>query len=183
MSLPHALLGLLADGPASGYDLLKRFDGTLAFVWPATQSQLYTELGKLDRDGMVAVAAHGPRGRKEYEITDEGRAELHRWLTDTEPERARRNEATLRVFFLASVSPDEARAYLEREAEVAAQQLETFREIANSCDWSTMPAWVRFSRVALEQGLRVTESTAGWAQWAIDQVDAIADGAESGAGA
>ena len=45
MSLRHALLGLLAEHPASGYDLLKQFEGSLAFVWPATQSQLYTELG------------------------------------------------------------------------------------------------------------------------------------------
>lgn len=64
MSLHHALLGLLATKPASGYDLQKRFDGTLAFVWPATQSQLYTELGKLDRSGLVEVAAEGPRGAR-----------------------------------------------------------------------------------------------------------------------
>lgn len=173
MSLPHALLGLLADAPASGYDLLKRFDGTLAFVWPATQSQLYTELGKLDRNGLVEVAARGPRGRKEYTITDDGRAELHRWLTDTEPERVRRNESTLRVFFLASVSPDEARAYLEREAELSAQQLATFRALADSVDWDTMPTWVRFSRVALEQGLRITQANLEWAEWAVHEVDAI----------
>jgi len=173
MSLPHALLGLLADGPASGYDLLKRFDGTLAFVWPATQSQLYTELGKLDRDGMVEVAAHGPRGRKEYAITDAGRTELHRWLTDTEPERVRRNESTLRVFFLGSVAPDEARAYLEREAELAAEQLAVFRELAESVEWAAMPVWVRFSRVALEQGIRVTEANLAWARWAADEVDVI----------
>ncbi len=41
MSLRHALLGLLSEGPASGYDLLKLFDNSLANVWPATQSQLY----------------------------------------------------------------------------------------------------------------------------------------------
>src|SRR5262245_25440386 len=47
MSLPHALLGLLARHPASGYDLRKLFDTSLAFVWPATQSQLYAELTRL----------------------------------------------------------------------------------------------------------------------------------------
>ncbi|MFD0886645.1 PadR family transcriptional regulator [Streptosporangium algeriense] len=44
MSLRHALLGLLSQGPASGYDLLKTFDISLANVWPATQSQVYAEL-------------------------------------------------------------------------------------------------------------------------------------------
>ena len=75
MSLRHAVLGLLADGPASGYDLLKMFDRSLAFVWPASQSQLYGELNRLADDGLIEVSNEGPRGRKDYAITDQGRAE------------------------------------------------------------------------------------------------------------
>ena len=79
MSLRHAVLGLLADRTASGYDLMKLFDVSLANVWPATQSQLYSELGKLAEAGLIDVSAEGPRGRKEYTITEKGRAELRRW--------------------------------------------------------------------------------------------------------
>src|SRR5438552_15700987 len=100
MSLRHGLLGLLANGPASGYDLLKIFDHSLAFVWPATQSQLYGELNRLADDGLIEVSSEGPRGRKDYSITDAGRAELRHWINDVEPDRIRRNEAMLRVFFL-----------------------------------------------------------------------------------
>ena len=81
MSLRHAALGLLARGPASGYDLLKVFEASMANVWPATQSQLYGELNKLAETGLIVVTQFGPRGRKEYAITDAGRAELQRWLT------------------------------------------------------------------------------------------------------
>ena len=35
MSLKHALLGLLADAPASGYELTKQFELSLANVWNA----------------------------------------------------------------------------------------------------------------------------------------------------
>ncbi|NED54550.1 PadR family transcriptional regulator, partial [Micromonospora aurantiaca] len=78
MSLRHAVLGLLAElGGASGYDLLKLFEVSLDNVWPATQSQLYGELGKLTDAGLIEVAAEGPRGRREYRITPSGRAELH----------------------------------------------------------------------------------------------------------
>ena len=118
MSLRHAALGLLADGPASGYDLLKTFDRSLAFIWPATQSQLYGELNRLADDGLIEVSHEGPRGRKDYTITEQGRAELERWITDVEPDRIRRNEALLRVFFLGTVGPEHAKAYLEREATV-----------------------------------------------------------------
>ncbi|PRC58857.1 PadR family transcriptional regulator, partial [Mycobacterium sp. ITM-2017-0098] len=80
-SLRIAALGLLAEGPASGYDLLKLFEKSMANVWPATQSQLYSEPNKLADGGLIEVSAVGPRGRKEYEITDAGRDELQRWVT------------------------------------------------------------------------------------------------------
>ena len=112
MSLRHAVLGMLADEPASGYDLLKRFERAMANVWPATQSQLYGELGKLESAGMIHVQAEGPRGRKEYEITDAGLAELRHWLIEVDPGGPPRSEGLLRVYFLGSVSPEQARGYV-----------------------------------------------------------------------
>ena len=90
MSLRHGLLGLLADGPASGYDLLRRFDNSLVNVWPASQSQLSPELNKLARDGRVEVVEEGGRHRKTYGITEAGRAELRHWLVEVPPVRAPR---------------------------------------------------------------------------------------------
>src|SRR3954466_9242585 len=113
MSLRHAVLGLLEEQPMSGYDLLKRFEQAMSHVWAATQSQLYGELGKLETAGLIRVHAEGPRGRKEYEITDAGRAELRHWLVDVEPNRVTRNEALLRVYFLGAVASERAREYLE----------------------------------------------------------------------
>src|SRR5689334_16322500 len=135
MSLRHALLGLLAEGPASGYDLLKVFDRSLTFVWPATQSQLYGELNRLADDGLIEVTAQGPRGRKDYSITAEGRAELEHWITDVEPDRLRRNDAMLRVFFLGLLQPKQARAYLEREAEVHEGLEMLLQSINRDTDW------------------------------------------------
>ncbi len=54
----------------------------MANVWPATQSQLYGELNKLADSGMIEVSDIGPRGRKEYRVTEAGRAELLRWITN-----------------------------------------------------------------------------------------------------
>src|SRR5882757_5747211 len=105
MSLRHAVLGLLAERPASGYDLMKLFETSLANVWPATQSQVYGEMGKLATAGLLTVSAEGPRGRKEYAITDQGLAELRHWLTETEPERVRRSETLLRHQLPALLRP------------------------------------------------------------------------------
>ncbi|MFE0679690.1 PadR family transcriptional regulator [Streptomyces sp. NPDC058961] len=169
MSLRHAVLGLLADRPASGYDLMKRFETSLAHVWSATQSQVYGELGKLADGGLVEVSAEGPRGRKEYEITPAGRAELHHWLTEVEPTRARRSDSLLRVFFLGELTRLEARTYLLGEAERAAQQLAGLKEAEAAIDWGGDPLSVH-GRLAMEYGKRLSEMHEEWARWAAEQL-------------
>jgi PadR family transcriptional regulator, regulatory protein AphA len=169
MSLRHGLLGLLAQGPASGYDLLKIFELSLANVWAATQSQLYTELNRLAEAGLVTVVAEGPRGRKEYDISEEGREELRRWLTEVEPTVSPRSDMLLRVFFLGEVSQAEAKAYLLDRARVAAENFERLngvRKIAEEGDDSLS----LHGRLALEYGLRASAMQKEWAEWAAEQL-------------
>jgi hypothetical protein len=45
MSLRHALIGLLAEQPASGWDLTQRFEDLLGTVWPAGHPQIAAEAG------------------------------------------------------------------------------------------------------------------------------------------
>ncbi|MFI6324977.1 PadR family transcriptional regulator [Nonomuraea sp. NPDC050556] len=169
MSLRHAVLGLLAEGSASGYDLMKMFDISLANVWPATQSQLYSELGKLADTGLVEVAAEGPRGRKEYAITDAGRAELHHWITEVTPVTIGRSDVLLRVFFLGQLSPDEARTYLREQAERAVRNHEMLTGILPLVEGGEDNLSV-YGRLALEWGLRFTTTQREWAEWAEKQI-------------
>jgi len=173
MSLRHGLLGLLAAGPASGYDLLKVFDRSLAFVWPATQSQLYGELNRLADDGLIEVGEEGPRGRKSYRITAPGRDELERWITDVEPDRVRRNDAMLRVFFLGAVGPERAKAYLDHEAAVYEDLERLLEATERDTDWSTSD-FSRYGRLVIESGRRFAHVQAKWARWAVEQVDGAA---------
>ena len=53
MSLRYALLGLLADRPYNGWQLLKNFEGSLAYAWPALHSQIYPELARLREAGLI----------------------------------------------------------------------------------------------------------------------------------
>ncbi|WP_433435879.1 PadR family transcriptional regulator [Nonomuraea sp. CA-141351] len=169
MSLRHAVLGLLSEGPASGYDLMKMFDISLSNVWPATQSQLYAELGKLADAGLVDVSAEGPRGRKEYAITENGLAELRHWITEVEPARVLRSDMLLRVFFLAQVSPEQARAYLRHQAEHVGKQLEHLEGIREFLENREDNLSV-YGRMTLEYGLRLGKAQVEWAEWAEGQI-------------
>ncbi|MCX5048295.1 MULTISPECIES: PadR family transcriptional regulator [unclassified Streptomyces] len=169
MSLRHALLGLLSERTASGYDLLKFFETSLATVWPATQSQIYTELTKLADSGHIAVAAEGPRGRKEYAITGEGLAELRHWLTETKPQRNTRSDILLRVFFLGVLTPEQARGYLAELMEMSEQGVESLSRLSESIDWDDGSLSV-YGRIALEYGLRFNAMRREWAEWAAEQI-------------
>ncbi|SDX98109.1 DNA-binding transcriptional regulator, PadR family [Amycolatopsis xylanica] len=170
MSLRHAVLGLLAQQPGSGYDLLKRFEERFVYVWPATQSQLYGELGKMEKAGLVRVAAEGPRGRKEYEITPEGHADLRHWLIEVVPDGTKRDDRLLRVFFLSVLSPEEARTYLQQNLAVFEERLEALREIERVTEWGPNLG-AKYGRISLEFGLRQLTMLRDWAEWSLKQFD------------
>lgn len=169
MSLRHAALGLLSRGPASGYDLLKVFEASMANVWPATQSQLYGELNKLADGGLIKVVDVGPRGRKEYAITDAGRAELRRWMTSPQDDPTFRSAQLLRVFLLDGLPHDQAREFLESCRSEADKEHQRYEQIRDAYDWSDGEAGF-FARVALENGLRFTRMESEWAEWALTEL-------------
>src|SRR5262245_40408791 len=86
MSVPHALLALLSDGPKYGLRLQNEFESRTGEVWPLNVGQVYTTLQRLERDGLVeADDGEGERSQKRYRITGEGARELGDWLR-TPPE-------------------------------------------------------------------------------------------------
>ena len=116
MSLRHAVLGLLAVHPATGYELAQSFDRSLAHAWHASHSQIYPELAKLEGEGMVEVVGQGPRNSRTYDVTPAGREELRRWLVEVEPSRAQRSEQAVRMFFAPRLlEPGDARRVLQRD--------------------------------------------------------------------
>src|ERR1044072_5386855 len=136
VSLRIATLGLLAQEPGSGYDLLRHFEKSMANVWPATQSQLYGELNKLAEAGLIEVSDIGPRGRKEYRITDAGRAELRRWVTDPQEDPPFRDAGLLRVFLLGEVTEAHAREHVVAMREHAKGEVKRLEELRASIDWT-----------------------------------------------
>ena len=170
MSLRMAALGLLAQEPGSGYDLLKHFEKSMANVWPATQSQLYGELNKLADAGLIEVSDMGPRGRKEYRITEAGRAELQRWVANPQDDPPFRSPGLLRVFLLGEVPADQARKHVVAMAEHADAEIKRLEELRDSIDWTDGDS-LFFGRAALEYGLRANAMEADWARWLVKAID------------
>lgn len=168
MSLKHALLGLLAQGPRSGYGLLKHFEGSVGYAWPALHSQIYPELARLREEELIEQVGEGPRGAKTYELTGRGLDEVRRWLR-TEPDRTVRSEAALRIFFLWLLPEDEQVRFLERELDYQRGLVSELDAIAQAEGEPHTPK-ERSYRLALEAGLRTARARIEWAEWALRDV-------------
>ena len=81
MSVPHALLALLSEGPKYGLQLRQEFEARTGEVWPLNVGQVYTTLQRLERDGLVESDDTGQDGpQKGFRITARGEDELAGWL-------------------------------------------------------------------------------------------------------
>ncbi len=161
MSLRHAVLGLLTVQPSTGYELTQRFDKSLANAWHASHSQIYPELAKLQDEGMVEVVGEGARRSRTWAVTDAGRDELRRFMTEAEPVRSQRNETAVRWFLVDLLEPADKRKALERELAFCEAELERLNAIAAAIDASDGPK--RF-RGTVDLGLRMTSVMRDWLQ-------------------
>ncbi|HZD68229.1 MAG TPA: PadR family transcriptional regulator [Actinomycetes bacterium] len=81
MSVRHALLALLSEGPKYGLRLREEFEARTGEVWPLNVGQVYTTLQRLERDGLVESDGGGEDGpQKRFRITSDGERELAGWL-------------------------------------------------------------------------------------------------------
>jgi len=85
VALPHAILVSLSEQSGSGYELARRFDRSIGYVWAATHQPIYRTLKSMEDDGWVRVTPVVQQGRpdkKVYTVANAGRTELARWIAD-----------------------------------------------------------------------------------------------------
>lgn len=133
----YALLGLLSLRPWTAYELTQQMRRSLHYVWPKSESLLYTEPKKLVDAGLARVThqSRGERTQAKYHITAAGRRALAAWL-DTEPAPPMFEiEAMLRVTFGDQGTPEQlarslrsAAAWADGELERARPQVENYLE-------------------------------------------------------
>jgi DNA-binding PadR family transcriptional regulator len=105
VSVRHALLALLSEGPKYGLQLRQEFEARTGEVWPLNIGQVYTTLQRLERDGLVEsddTEMDGPQ--KGFRITGAGRTELHEWLrTPSDDAIPPRDELVIKVLVAMGV--------------------------------------------------------------------------------
>ena len=160
----RVILGMLKLGLGTGYDIKRVIDGTTRFFWTASYGQIYPELKRLRKAGLVR-AEQDPRGkvkRTVYSLTPKGEQALRDWLLDSENVLFEiRDENLLRVFFSDMLSRDDVIANFHAQARMFEHVLERFREIEVEAKAGVAEGRV-YPYVALQYGLEFMAFARDW---------------------
>jgi DNA-binding PadR family transcriptional regulator len=176
--LGYALLGLLARGEQSGYDLAQGLKDPVSFFWHAQHSQIYPELARLEATGLVKhrVVAQSERpDKKVYGLTAKGRKGLKVWLEAPVETPKMRDELVLKAYSIWLTDPpaglrlmqEHAQTHRERLAEYQRRlELLTQKEEVGHLD----SPWFGVHAV-LMRGIGYEREYLEWCEWMIGQLE------------
>jgi DNA-binding PadR family transcriptional regulator len=139
----------------TGYDLKKYFDQSITHFWSATQSHIYKALEKLEKDELVKskiIPQEGKPNRKQYAITDAGRAELRHWVSTPLPSEGPREAWLIQVFFAHRTSNEEISNLFEK-------RIESLRDSLVQCQASEKNIEENYKRVGINRLRELWQTT------------------------
>jgi len=159
MSIKHGLLALLERGPMYGYQLRATFEESTGGTWPLNIGQVYTTLGRLERDDMVRPLPENDGGQRSYEITDAGRAELALWFATPVGDADRpRDELAIKLALAVTTPGIDAGAVLQSQRTATMRTLQEYTRLKGSADRPADLSW----RLVIEAMLFRAEAEIRW---------------------
>jgi PadR family transcriptional regulator, regulatory protein AphA len=160
----YVILGMLRNQPRSGYEIKRVVDRSTRFFWAASYGQIYPELRRLAKAGLVEGDSQptGARKRTVYRLTDAGREELRRWLERPAERHELRDEGLLKLFFAAAADPGRAVELIDAKRRLMEEKLAALREIEPyaAAAASSDP----FPYLVLRYGLESSEWVIAWCE-------------------
>jgi DNA-binding PadR family transcriptional regulator len=162
------ILGMVAYGMRTGYDIKQLVDKSTRYFWAASYGQIYPELKRLEDQGLIEGRPEptGGRARTVYDLTPAGGAALQSWLaTDRELAYELRDEGLLKLFFSDLAGPEQRIKNIRAMRERMDGKLAQLRKLAVKADeMGTGPA------LTLRLGITYTESFIQWCETAERQL-------------
>lgn len=171
MSLREAMLGLLDDGPMTGYEIKQFFRNVIHHFWSVSDGQLYPTLKKMHEDGLISltvVEQKGTANKHVYSITEKGRKRFSQWLREPVTKFEELKEPfILKVFFFSKLSREEVRGHLQTQLDLHARILEEIREVRDTYEDKVSP----YQRLIGYAGILYVEVRILWLARMIDLLD------------
>ncbi|WP_051217437.1 PadR family transcriptional regulator [Paenibacillus assamensis] len=177
MSLKHGILGLLAKGSMTGYEINSDFNTSLNFMWNAQQSQVYRELNALEEKGLITsttIQQEGRPNKKIYSILNSGLQELIEWINQYEFEESLkiRDAFVMRIFFSehsdGSNLPFALHAYIEHHEALLNKLIDIEAKYIHQVEQqSDMLYWL----ISIRKGKFTFQANLNWARETLDLLD------------
>lgn len=132
MALAHAILATLLESPCSGYDLMKRFEGSVGFFWRASHQQIYRELNRMEQQQWLQaelIQQEGRPNKKRYSVTAVGRDHLQQWILTPVEVSPVRDEMLVKLFVGYLVTPEQILEQLHQHRQLHHDRLQTYQQI------------------------------------------------------
>jgi DNA-binding PadR family transcriptional regulator len=174
MSLRFALLVLLREEEATGYELAKRFDVSVSHFWHATPQQIYQELGRMEDDGLIrgeVVIQEKRPNKRVYSITEQGSEALGAWQRERSPIAAIKSELLVKVYGSDSTDSESLLASLAEQIEFSREKLRQYEAIRDLLlrgrDEETFLRTTRHAGpyLALRRGFMFEQENIAWSEW------------------
>lgn len=135
MSVRMALLAILADSPAHGYQLRTEFEQRTGSVWPLNVGQVYTTLQRLERDGLVTSDEPSEDGQVIHHITTAGRAAANGWFDEPIDRSAPpRDELAMKLSLAASSNIADVGSVIQQQRTASMRALRDLTRLKPSDD-------------------------------------------------
>src|SRR4051812_34347478 len=135
MSVKHSLLALLERGPMYGYQIRAAFEESTGGTWPLNIGQVYTTLGRLERDHLVSPLPESDGGQRSYEITPAGRVELAEWFATPVSHHDRpRDELAIKLALAVTTPGVDVRAVLQSQRTATMRTLQEYTRLRTGAE-------------------------------------------------
>jgi DNA-binding PadR family transcriptional regulator len=175
MSLIHAILVSLVDCPQSGYDLAKKFDGSVGFFWKATHQQIYRELTKLEELEWLkaeSVIQDGRPDKKLFSLTKLGIEKLKIWIAQSCEPSPHKEELLVKIYAGHLVSPQLLEVEIKRHQQLHREKLAIYEQI-ELCMKSGSLAQIekiKYPYLTLRMGIKFEIA---WIEWCEEAISSL----------
>lgn len=178
--LKYAILQLLYKEPLSGYDIKKKFDSSLGFCWHAKHTQIYRELHRMKKEGLVNVETQLQKGRPNrhvYSITELGKEDLINWLKEPIEEINYKDELLLKIFSVHLIDIKSAIQILDTAEELHSKRLKEYEILSNKMltkffyQDSPVTSWILGRYLDLQQGIMHEKMYIEWIKFAREYIN------------
>lgn len=154
-----SLLGLLHEGPMTGWDLVATAQTVIGDFWTLNQSQVYRELAAMAEAGLVEPGETGPRDRRPYTITDAGREAFATWIHRVPNAETIRFPLLVTIVFGRHLPPERLAAMVRDHRARHRERLDGYERLAAGFDASGPDP---YTRAVLDFGITYERAVLTW---------------------